>query len=560
MLFKQIGDQAYRYRYSIFFIFIGFIYCCNLFIQVMDIDAAQYASLAREMLENGNFLHVYLRGEDYLDKPPLLFWLASASYALWGVSTLAYKLPAVLVLVLGIYATYRFTQSWYDEKRARLAALILATTQALMLITNDIRTDGILTGFSIFTVWQLGEFLQNGKFKHILVGSVGLGLAMLSKGPIGLILPGAAIGSHILLTRSWEHILKWQWIALFVFVAILLVPMSYGLYTQFDLHPEKQVFDMQGPSGLKFFYWDQSFGRVTGSNTRWDNGAPFTYFMHTILWDFQPWVLFLILSLFTRIKNILWNRFRSPDKQEQFTLGGFILVFLALSGSSFKLPHYIFPIFPFAAIFVADYLFSLSEKGSKYLSWLKNIQFGLLHILFIMVGISLSLFFPAKSIVLPTFVLAMFVLFYISFFKVKELLEKLIVITLVANLTINVVMALNFYPNLLKYQPGGQVGKEILAKNVPQDKFYALLVGSFSLDFYSQRTVPYVQAKDTPQLESGTYLLTNDQGLEDMGTETQNWTKLKTYPHYHITGLRPQFLYSKTREEAIDYQYLLVKK
>ena len=82
--------------------------------------------------------------------------------------------------------------------------------------------------YEVITVWQLASFLQNGKFKHIILGSVGLAFAMMSKGPIAVIIVGAAIGSNILLNRQWKHILKWQWIAMFVFVLILLLPMSYN--------------------------------------------------------------------------------------------------------------------------------------------------------------------------------------------------------------------------------------------------------------------------------------------------------------------------------------------
>src|ERR1017187_4759933 len=108
----------FNYRYALCFVAIGIVYLFNMFIDVMDIDAAQYAAMSREMLESGNYLQVHASGLDYLDKPPLLFWLASLSLKLFGVTNFAYKLPAVLFIILGVYSTYRFALEWYDKQRA----------------------------------------------------------------------------------------------------------------------------------------------------------------------------------------------------------------------------------------------------------------------------------------------------------------------------------------------------------------------------------------------------------------------------------------------------------
>ena len=190
-----MNNKFYTYRYLLAFMAMGIVYFFNMFIDVMDVDASQYASISREMWERGDFLQVFHQGKDYLDKPPLLFWLSSTSLGLLGLSNFAYKLPAVLILILGIYSTYRFTLMWYDKKKAIYAALILASTQALFLITNDIRTDGMLTGFVIFSVWQLSRFIHENKFKYLIWGAIGVAAAMMTKGPIGIVLVAFAIGA-----------------------------------------------------------------------------------------------------------------------------------------------------------------------------------------------------------------------------------------------------------------------------------------------------------------------------------------------------------------------------
>lgn len=69
-------------------------------IPLMDIDAAQYASISREMLERNSFLQIYDLGKDYLDKPPMLFWLSALSMKLFGIYDWAYRIPSLLFLGL----------------------------------------------------------------------------------------------------------------------------------------------------------------------------------------------------------------------------------------------------------------------------------------------------------------------------------------------------------------------------------------------------------------------------------------------------------------------------
>jgi len=135
--------------------------------------------------------------------------------------------------------------------------------------------------------------------------------------------------------------------------------MTYGLYHQFDLHPEKTAYGIESPSGVRFFYWTQSFGRITGES-EWDNGARYFFFFHSILWDMQPWVLYFILGLVAVIRSYIKGG--ASSQKEFITLGGFVLTFAALSLSKYKLPHYIFVTFPFAAIIAEKYLLEIRKK------------------------------------------------------------------------------------------------------------------------------------------------------------------------------------------------------
>ncbi|MCE2963271.1 MAG: ArnT family glycosyltransferase [Chitinophagales bacterium] len=525
-----------------------------MFIDVMEIDAAQYALISMEMYITKSFMHVYLHGQDYLDKPPLLFWLSSLSFMAFGISSFAYKFPSVLIAIVGIYSLYRFTSLWYTKETAVLSALILATSQAMFLMTNDVRTDTILMGLVMFSIWQISEYLIKSKWSHLILASIGLGGAMMAKGPIALVIPAAAFGTDFLLKRQWKTILNPQWIVMLIIIAITLIPMSYGLYTQFDLHPEKTVNGIQGPSGLRFFYWLQSFGRITGEN-QWKNGNGYFYFFHTILWDFQPWILIFILAFISKIRKIFLYRFKIGTNEECISLGGFFFVFIALSMSSYKLPHYIFVLFPFASIITSDFIYSLRDK---FLSHLSKIQFGIMQFFWIAIIVNFNFFFPPKNAISPFILAIFFLLNCYAFKKLKGSVERIFIPTLITAISLNLVMALNFYPNLLKYQASSQAGKMIAEHNIPGDMFFHYTNLSYSLDFYAKRTTPMVNMANLKSVKPGSWIFINQNGLNEFNENHISYKTIKVFPAFTITKLSLPFLCAETRSKTIDSNYLII--
>ncbi|MBC7920310.1 MAG: glycosyltransferase family 39 protein, partial [Ferruginibacter sp.] len=330
-----------KYGYLALFVLTTVVYLLGMVaIDLMDVDAAQYASISREMRETGSFLQVYHRHEDYLDKPPLLFWLSACSYGLFGVSAFAYRLPSFLFTLLGVFATYRLGWLLYDRETGKIAALVLYTCQAYFLISHDVRTDTILANAVVFGTWQLTDYLRNRRPLNGALAFGGFALAMLQKGPIGLMVPGLAFAADWAYGRRWKLFLRWEWLAGGVLMLGLLSPMLWGLYRQF------------GADGIRFFFWTQSFGRLTGENV-WKDDSDALFFTHTFLWAFLPWMVLAYYGVATRLWNLVRGRFARPVDAEVLTLGGFLLPFIALSTSQYKLPHYIFVVFPFAALLAA---------------------------------------------------------------------------------------------------------------------------------------------------------------------------------------------------------------
>jgi 4-amino-4-deoxy-L-arabinose transferase-like glycosyltransferase len=537
------------------------VYSISAFVDVMEVDAAQYASIAREMLERGEYLQVTNRYVDYLDKPPLLFWLSAFSFNLFGISNFAFKLPSLLFALLGIISTYKLGKLLYTEQTGLLAALIFASCQAMFLITNDVRTDTILTGAIIFSIWSCVAFVHYGKWTWLVAASLGIATGMLAKGPIGIMAPGLSLGAHFVLRREWKSIFKWQWIVMVLVVAVLISPMLWGLYQQFDAHPEK------GVSGVRFFLWDQSFGRLTGDNPFVNSqktpqpSAPL-FFVHTVIWAFLPWSLFLILGLARQAKALFNARFLLSKNEEAITLGGFVLVFLGMSLSAYKLPHYIFTVFPLAAIITANYIQTtfLNHENGRVQSGLFRFHAVVLMLIWLALVAFCTVSFPLHNLLLWIVIIALFGLFVFVWRGRMALEKKLIIGTVVTMIAVNFMLSGHFYPTLLSYQSNTTAGKFATENSIPAEKFVSYRIGGHALDYYSQRAVPWLSEPSSVKhriAQGQTWVFTNLEGKSELESAQLLADSVIVYKDFRVTMLRLSFFIPSEREKMLNEKFLL---
>ena len=515
-----------------------------IFIPLMDVDAAQYASIAREMEESGNWLMVKHKYVDYLDKPPLLFWLSALFFKFFGVNHFVYRLPSLIVSVVGIWGTFKVASKLYNQQTGYLSVLILASCQAWFLFHHDVRTDTLLAGFVMIAIWQLLEFDDHKKVKHFIFGFVSIGMAMLAKGPIGAIIPAAALGAYWLGMGAWRKILQWKWLLGGVIILLILSPMLYGLYLQYQ------------EEGIYFYFWKQSFGRITGENS-WKNDSGAFYFVHTFLWSFLPWSLPAFGVLINRFFRF-WNR---GADLEMLNFGAFILVFVALSFSNYKLPHYIFPLYPFIAMLLANEIgSSFSENKKSVIQFFRIYSYLILCLVFVLIFTSVLFVFPVKS----TWIwILIFVLIVVTFYILRSnSLKHLrpIYILLSSMISLNLILGLHFYPTIMKYQSGTQVAVFINKMNIPTDEVACFKIYPNSLDFYMkdiaqvfESTASIVRAVSVQPL----WIYTNEEGKKNLEESGLIIEQSISFDHFHISKLKIKFLNPKTRDKTIEKVYLI---
>ncbi|KAB2814642.1 ArnT family glycosyltransferase [Phaeocystidibacter luteus] len=557
-----------RWAVNLIFILTGLVYLLGLFVEILEIDSAQYAALSREMVEGGSFLEVYQQGRDYLDKPPFLFWLNSASFYLFGYAAWSFKLGSVLFSAVGVIATYKLGNLLYNKRIGFVAALMLMSSLAFVLMNNDVRTDTILTSAVVIAVWKLTAYLYYKRKRDLIWGFIAIAIAMMTKGPLGLLIPLMALGSYTIGRQKYKDLFRYQWVLGILLVAVLLIPMSYGLYTQFDAHPEKVVY-MPTPdglvpqdslSGLKFFYWDQSFGRITGDNPWHNNAGPF-FFVHTFLWSFFPWSLLAVWAFFWRVVGAINSVLRREKKQEWLTLGGFILPIIALSLSQYKLPHYIYVVLPFAAIFTSEFTLRIAYEKSK--GWyntalvLQGLSITVVTIIGLLIGFyvfpdvpwSLWLVFGTGMVVALYF-----------FFKGLNL-DRLVLSSSIAALTGYAFINGHYFPNLTDYQPTDEVAKTLKGYDVSEDEFFIdSKRGRFSMAYFTGFILNSAQEHVAEEggFKSGVYIYVDERGKRRLDESGVEYTILQMYPSYPVTMPTPEFLNNETRKDAVEETYLLL--
>lgn len=546
-------NQAFKEDSSVLMTWLLFTllfaaYLPGLFVDVMDVDASQYASISMEMLQSGEFLQVMHRHSDYLDKPPLLFWLSAFSYQIFGYSNWAYKLPSFLFTILSIYSLYRLALIYYVKQVALFGAFILASCQAFFSFNNDVRTDTILASAVIFSIWNLSRFNEYKSVWGFVFGFVGIGLAMLSKGPIGAMVPVLAIGTDLLFKRRWKQIFNPVWVLGLFIIVLILAPMCYGLYRQYGNH------------GLKFFFWTQSFGRITGEN-EWRNDAGYLYFVHTFLWAFLPWTMLAIGAYGLKFKTLLQAKFK-PNRfvPEFLSIGGVILPFIALSASKYKLPHYIFVFFPLVALAAASFI-ARFDGALRFKKAFTMTQY-VISILFPLVIAGLCFYsFDESRIWLMLVLVAIAILLVYNLFFAKTITKRIIYSGVLAAVCANMALNTSFYPQLLQFQGGSVAARYVKNSEVLKEKdIYLYEMSSHSFDFYAGKIHSYCDAYSLKgKLIDGQpiFLFADESGIQTIKEHHYQYSILKEFPHHHPTLLTIEFLNPATRTKSLEKRYLV---
>jgi 4-amino-4-deoxy-L-arabinose transferase-like glycosyltransferase len=315
---------------------------------LLDMDEPRYAEAAREMLERGSWITPTFNYELRFDKPVFFYWLIATAYQWFGVSEFSARLFSAITATLTVLSLFLFGRYWVSPRFGIYAAIILATSLEFVGLARMSVTDMTLSCFITLTILTLFMVVHHSP-KWWLLGGFFAALAILTKGPVGLVIPGAILILYTWMTGQLKRCLFTPWFAIALGISLALsIPWYILAYLE-----NGDIFI----DALLHHNVTRFSDVVSGHN------QPFYFFFVVLLVGFLPWSVFLPTSLyywFKEFKTVFKGDFRahyiSQSPLVWVALYAFIwilYVFIFFTVAQTKLLTYILPLFPALALLMA---------------------------------------------------------------------------------------------------------------------------------------------------------------------------------------------------------------
>lgn len=309
---------------------------------LFDADEPAYAQAAREMLETGDWITPHFNGRPRFDKPILFYWLITLSYRVFGVTEFAVRFWSALAAVMLALLIAWAAQRRFGPPADLWAGLAFAVNGLTGLLARAAVTDMLLTLFVTLAILAGVEALSDATRKGrrwATMGWAAMGLAVLVKGPVGLLIPAMALGGALLILRELRGLTRlfpWQGPVLFAAIA---VPW-YVL-----------VLSANGWAFVEGFVIKHHVTRFTGVIS--SHAGPLWFYIPVALIGFFPWSGFLPRALWRGGTVARRREIREPGDRLLVACACWAIgVFVFFSLARTKLPSYVFPAFPALALLV----------------------------------------------------------------------------------------------------------------------------------------------------------------------------------------------------------------
>jgi 4-amino-4-deoxy-L-arabinose transferase-like glycosyltransferase len=307
---------------------------------LFDVDEGRNADAAHIMWVSGNYIVPFFNGVLRVDKPALLYWLQAACYEAFGLNEFAARLPSALASLVAVLATYELGRRMFGAAAGLLAGLILTSSVLFCAAAHFANPDALLNACMLLTLLLFWTSYARGGRGWLVWPSAAAGLAVLAKGPVGLVLPGAAVVLFLL----WERRLRRLWDVRLLGGVLLFILVAAPWYVWVGVETKWEW--------VIRFWTEHNEKRFMAPME--NHSGPFVYYLLVLIVGLAPWSVFLGL---TGWHSYCGLRARDGQTSALRFLTCWIVVYLAfftLAGT--KLPNYILPLYPAAALLTARFL------------------------------------------------------------------------------------------------------------------------------------------------------------------------------------------------------------
>ncbi|TWT98493.1 glycosyltransferase [Stieleria varia] len=327
----------------------------NLGYPLIDRDETRFAEVSREMIATGNWVLPQLNFEAYYDKPPLVYWLCALSFSIFGTSEYSARLVPAMAALATVAATMFFGSRVLGRRVGLIAGVVLMLSVGFVFNSRYLLLDGVLTLLMMLSLCSAYEAIRGTKLKMSwwVLSSVFCGLAILTKGPVAIVLWLPPVFAFTWLTQS---VTKPRWADYSIFAAVVTAVIS----------PWLVAVSLQSPDFVYELFVRHNIERFTGQF----HAEPIWYFIPVLLIAGHPW------SFLT----VPYSRFLFGHSEDVRRLRpsyvGFLMLwsvwcFAFFSVSRGKLPAYLLPAAPALALMIGHYLdLVLRSRSTEGQFWL----------------------------------------------------------------------------------------------------------------------------------------------------------------------------------------------
>lgn len=466
---EKVSFDKY-YLYIIFFsllFYLPFIGAVNLF----DWDEINFAEGAREMLVTGNYSRVQINFEPFWEKPPLFFWMQVLSMKIFGVTEFAARFPNVICGLVSLLTIYNIGKQLKDKKYGIIWVLCFGASILPFFYFKSGIIDPWYNYFIFVSGYYLLEAIKTASNKNSLLGGLFLGLAVLTKGPVAVIILLLVALIYLIYTNSFK-ILKWHNILLFITTSFFVSSIWFGYETI-----------KNGTSFLDEFiqYQIRLFSTPDSGH-----GQPFFYHFLVIFFGCFPISVFAIPKLFKKSNS---NKKSNSDNFLLWCKILFWIVLILFSLVTTKIVHYSSLCYLPLSYIAASYLYYLSEH-KKFPRFNVRLTFlivgSLISIVFILIPFVaanpkyiipyMNDYFAVASLLFPVkwggyefiFGLLLFGVMVVTFFRLKKGIVQQLYFLFLSIATFLLIYLAVVVPKIEKYTQAPAINfyKNLVGKNV----------------------------------------------------------------------------------------------
>ncbi|MEE2963897.1 MAG: glycosyltransferase family 39 protein [Acidobacteriota bacterium] len=303
-------------------------------------DEPRYAAIARDMAVSDDWVTPRLHGEPWLEKPILYYWVAAVGYRVFGDSEWAARLPSVAGAATSMLALGWLARRFYGGPTAALFVLLFPSSIAILVFARAATTDMLFSATLALALASSAPLVllrqPRGTLGYQIGFGAALGLAVLAKGPAGVVLAGSAIVIGALLARRLPQV--WR----------LAGPWSLGTFALVAL-PWYVLCALRNPEFIQVFLISHNVERFL--TPVFQHQQPFWYFAPVLLLGLAPWTAAIVATVYAAATTV--TRRDWVGSPSMFLAGWVIFPVVFFSLSQSKLPGYVLPAMPAAIVLLA---------------------------------------------------------------------------------------------------------------------------------------------------------------------------------------------------------------